>query len=56
MASGLSDFVQTVRRVAERQSLADQSDAQLLERFVAEREQAAFEVLVRRHGGMVLPA
>jgi RNA polymerase sigma factor (sigma-70 family) len=34
--------------------LADQSDSQLLERFVARREQAAFEVLVRRHGGMVL--
>jgi RNA polymerase sigma factor (sigma-70 family) len=54
MASGLSSFVQTLRRVAERQSLADQSDGQLLERFVVGREQAAFEVLVRRHGGMVL--
>src|SRR6266404_1251406 len=54
MASGLNEFVQTLRRVAERQSLADQSDAQLLECFVAKREQAAFEVLVRRHGSMVL--
>jgi RNA polymerase sigma factor (sigma-70 family) len=54
MASGLDGFVQTLRRVAERQSLADQSDAQLLECFVAKREQAAFEVLVQRHGSMVL--
>jgi RNA polymerase sigma factor (sigma-70 family) len=30
------------------------SDAQLLERFVNHRDQAAFEVLVWRHGGMVL--
>jgi RNA polymerase sigma factor (sigma-70 family) len=54
MASGLNGFMQTLRRVAERQSLADQSDAQLLECFVVKREQAAFEVLVRRHGNMVL--
>ena len=54
MASGLNGVVQTLRRVAERQSLADQSDAELLERFVAQREQAAFEVLVRRHGSIVL--
>jgi RNA polymerase sigma factor (sigma-70 family) len=54
MAVGLNGFVQTLRRVVDRQSLADQSDAQLLESFVTKREQAAFEVLVRRHGGMVL--
>jgi RNA polymerase sigma factor (sigma-70 family) len=30
------------------------SDAQLLERFVTQRDQAAFEVLVWRHGSMVL--
>src|SRR5262249_55067199 len=29
------------------------SDGQLLERFVAERDEAAFEALVRRHGPMV---
>jgi RNA polymerase sigma factor (sigma-70 family) len=30
------------------------TDSQLLERFVAQREEAAFEELVRRHGPMVL--
>jgi cobalt-zinc-cadmium efflux system membrane fusion protein len=30
------------------------SDAQLLERFVTRRDEAAFEVLVWRHGGLVL--
>jgi RNA polymerase sigma-70 factor (ECF subfamily) len=30
------------------------TDGQLLERFVAQREEAAFEELVRRHGPMVL--
>ncbi|MFL5342669.1 MAG: RNA polymerase sigma factor, partial [Gemmataceae bacterium] len=30
------------------------SDAQLLERFIAGRDEAAFEVLVWRHGGLVL--
>jgi cobalt-zinc-cadmium efflux system membrane fusion protein len=30
------------------------SDAQLLERFVRQRDEAAFEVLVWRHGGLIL--
>jgi hypothetical protein len=30
------------------------SDAELLERFVRRRDEAAFEVLVWRHGTMVL--
>ncbi len=33
---------------------ADVSDGQLLERFLARRDEAAFEALVRRHGPMVL--
>src|SRR5436305_805793 len=32
----------------------DVPDRLLLERFVAERDEAAFEALVRRHGSMVL--
>ncbi|WP_422923458.1 sigma-70 family RNA polymerase sigma factor [Singulisphaera sp. PoT] len=35
-------------------SLAALTDAQLLDRFIAHREQAAFEALVIRHGGIVL--
>src|SRR5262245_36514235 len=35
-------------------NMASLTDAQLLERFVAAQEQAAFEELVRRHGPMVL--
>src|SRR5215471_14079957 len=30
------------------------SDAQLLDRFVSTRDEAAFELLVWRHGGLVL--
>jgi RNA polymerase sigma factor (sigma-70 family) len=33
---------------------ADQSDEQLLRRFLAERDELAFATLVRRHGAMVL--
>src|ERR1700687_2696540 len=32
----------------------DMSDSQLLERFLARREDGDFELLVRRHGGLVL--
>lgn len=42
-----------VRRLAAAQ-LPELSDAQLLERFVRRRDEAAFTVLVRRHGPLVL--
>src|SRR5260370_20324087 len=32
---------------------ADLTDVQLLERFISQREEAAFETLVRRHGPLV---
>jgi RNA polymerase sigma factor (sigma-70 family) len=32
----------------------DETDAQLVQRFVAQRDEAAFAILVRRHGPMVL--
>src|SRR4051794_28850307 len=38
--------------VAERQG-EEQSDRQLLDRFVATKEEAAFAALVERHGGLV---
>jgi RNA polymerase sigma factor (sigma-70 family) len=37
-----------------RQGSAGMTDGQLLEAFIAHRDEAAFEVLVRRHGPMVL--
>src|SRR5947207_11187826 len=42
-------------RLAERAALetGGPADAELLARFHAQRDEAAFELLVRRHGGMV---
>jgi RNA polymerase sigma factor (sigma-70 family) len=49
--AGLSKVLQRLR-----QALPDsvESDTQLLARFVAGRDEAAFEALLRRHGSMVL--
>jgi RNA polymerase sigma-70 factor (ECF subfamily) len=43
-----------LRRVGYFQEEGRPTDGQLLERFVAQREEAAFEELLRRHGPMVL--
>jgi RNA polymerase sigma factor (sigma-70 family) len=43
-----------LRRTALRHEAGGLSDGQLLERFLARRDEAAFEALVRRHGPMVL--
>jgi RNA polymerase sigma factor (sigma-70 family) len=43
-----------LRQVAFRANGGDWSDGQLLERFLSQREEAAFEALVCRHGPMVL--
>jgi RNA polymerase sigma factor (sigma-70 family) len=43
-----------LRRITLRHEAAGLSDGQLLERFLARRDEAAFEALVRRHGPMVL--
>jgi cobalt-zinc-cadmium efflux system membrane fusion protein len=50
----LRTFLQRLRRVVNPQGESDVSDAILLERFVSRRDEAAFEVLVWRHGGLVL--
>src|SRR5438094_10528137 len=46
----MNSLLRHLRRAA----LADDGDGQLLERFLARRDEAAFEALVRRHGPMVL--
>src|SRR5437660_808221 len=42
-----------LRRAAGRPA-TDQTDGQLLQRFTRDRDEAAFEALMRRHGVMVL--
>src|SRR5204862_5582634 len=43
-----------LRRALARREGGGLSDAELLRRFLARQDEAAFEVLVRRHGPMVL--
>src|SRR5215218_1454915 len=52
-ASFMRRVVETLRRVAGAEA-GSATDAELLERFVHERDEAAFEAIVRRHGPMVL--
>jgi RNA polymerase sigma factor (sigma-70 family) len=54
MASTLTDFIQCQRRLAAFEALAHIGDAQLLERYVTNHDEIAFEVLLYRYGGMVL--
>jgi len=48
-----SRIIRHLRTAALRQAGGALEDAQLLERFLAERDEAAFEALVRRYGPMV---
>jgi RNA polymerase sigma factor (sigma-70 family) len=48
-----SRIIRHLRSVALRQAGGGLDDAQLLERFLTQRDEAAFEALVRRHGPMV---
>ena len=55
MSTAQTNRIRTyLHRVAFRQERGGATDAQLLERFLARREEIAFEELVRRHGPMVL--
>jgi RNA polymerase sigma-70 factor (ECF subfamily) len=55
MATGKDNsLIRHLRRAAFLHDGGEMTDGQLLERFLATREEAAFEVLVRRHGPMVL--
>jgi RNA polymerase sigma factor (sigma-70 family) len=55
MAGGpWTDFLRRLRGASAARGGEEQTDAELLRRFVAGQEEAAFEALVRRHGPMVL--
>jgi RNA polymerase sigma factor (sigma-70 family) len=53
-ASQLSVVIQHLRRMVLLRDPVGFTDAQLLESFIQRREEAAFEAIVRRHGGMVM--
>jgi RNA polymerase sigma factor (sigma-70 family) len=53
-AGQLEGIVRHLRKVARRGEGAQVGDAELLERFIAHRDDGAFALLVRRHGPMVL--
>jgi RNA polymerase sigma factor (sigma-70 family) len=53
-AGQLEGVIRHLRQVAHRDESAPVTDAQLLERFVCQRDEAAFAQLVHRHGPMVL--
>jgi RNA polymerase sigma factor (sigma-70 family) len=50
----LTLVLQHLRKLIRRQGAGAVADSELLERFVGQRDEAAFEVLVWRHGPMVL--
>jgi RNA polymerase sigma factor (sigma-70 family) len=54
MRTALPAVIEQIRRLAQAPVAADASDRQLLRRFAAGRDEAAFAALVRRHGPMVL--
>ena len=56
MSQVLSELVRHLGRVAVRDGLAALADGELLRRFATDRDTAAFEALVWRHGGLVLGA
>src|SRR5262249_39002313 len=51
--ANVSDFLRRLTRGMVAETLADQSDRQLVERFLAGQVEAVFEAIVRRHGAMV---
>src|SRR5437667_4336518 len=50
----LATTLQHLRRALVRQDGAGLTDGELLEAFLTERDESAFEALLRRHGPMVL--
>src|SRR5262249_16718515 len=54
MEARIGSVIGHLRRTALRHDRNHFTDGQLLDRFLARREEAAFEALVQRHGPMVL--
>jgi RNA polymerase sigma factor (sigma-70 family) len=54
MAGPLSEVVRQLRRLAGLRPAAALSDSHLLERFLTQKDETAFETLLARHGPMVL--
>ena len=52
--TSLSTFLHHLKRGMVAETLADASDPQLVEQFLADRDEAAFEALIRRHGPMIM--
>ena len=52
--NGLQQAVDAIREMAAAADAASLGDRALLQRFINEQDHAAFEVLVRRHGPMIL--
>jgi RNA polymerase sigma factor (sigma-70 family) len=50
----LSAIVEYIRQIGRRGPAAVSTDGQLLERFIAQRDEEAFSALVQRHGPLVL--
>jgi DNA-directed RNA polymerase specialized sigma24 family protein len=53
-AGSFDGVVRQLRRVVLQVEDAERGDSELLERFLADRDERAFELLIRRHGPMVL--
>lgn len=51
--TNMSRFLQRLTRGMAAETLTHESDARLVELFLARRDEAAFETLIRRHGPMV---
>src|SRR5215510_2977193 len=52
-ATAAGRFLQHLRKAMAAETLASNSDCQLIERFLADHDEAAFHALLRRHGPMV---
>jgi DNA-directed RNA polymerase specialized sigma24 family protein len=52
--NSLDTIIQHLHRAALKQDCSDKTDGQLLESYIDNRDEAAFEALLRRHAPMVM--